>query len=89
AKTHVPHLRSDLNQLYYLAEEDFPYPLNDEVLSLWNKLLAQLKEQGFTLKKWQPPAGFNFEELSTRTSKIIAYESYLYHGKDAENEQTK
>ena len=89
SKTNAPQFRSDLNEIYYLAEEDFPYPLNDEVLSLWNKLLTQLAEQGFTLKKWQPPTGFNFEELSHRTSKIIAYESYLYHGKDAENQQTK
>lgn len=89
SKTNAPQFRSDLNEIYYLAEEAFPYPLNDEVLSLWNKLLTQLAEQGFTLKKWQPPTGFNFEELSNRTSKIIAYESYLYHGKDAENQQTK
>lgn len=89
SRTNAPQFRSDLNEIYYLAEEDFPYPLNDEVLSLWNKLLTQLAEQGFTLKKWQPPTGFNFEELSNRTSKIIAYESYLYHGKDAENQQTK
>jgi len=89
SKTNAPQLRSDLNEIYYLAEEDFPYPLNDEVLSLWNKLLTQLAEQGFTLKKWQPPTGFNFEELSNRTSMIIAYESYLYHGKYAENQQTK
>lgn len=89
SKTNAPQLRSDLNEIYYLTEEDFPYPLNDEVLSLWNKLLTQLAEQGFTLKKWQLPTGFNFEELSNRTSKIIAYESYLYHGKYAENQQTK
>lgn len=89
SKTNAPQLRSDLNEIYYLAEEDFPYPLNDEVLSLWNKLLTQLAEQSFTLKKWQPPTGFNFEELSNRTSKIIAYESYLYHGKYAENQQIK
>lgn len=89
SRTNAPQFRSDLNEIYYLAEEDFPYPLNDEVLSLWNKLLTQLAEQGFTLKKWQPPTGFNFEELSNRTSKIIAYESYLYHGKYAENQQTK
>lgn len=89
SRTNAPQFRSDLNEIYYLAEEDFPYPLNDEVLSLWNKLLTQLAEQGFTLKKWQPPTGFNFEELSNRTSKIIAYESYLYHGQYAENQQTK
>lgn len=89
SKTSAPQLRSDLNEIYYLTEEDFPYPLNAEVLSLWNKLLTQLAEQGFILKKWQRPTGFNFEELSNKTSKIIAYESYLYHGKYAENAQTK
>lgn len=89
SNTEAPQLRSDFNEIYYLAEEDFPYPLSDEVLSLWNKLLTQLKGQGFTLKKWQRPIGFNFEELSNKTSMIIAYESYLYHGKDAENEKTK
>lgn len=89
SNTQIPQLRSDLNELYYLAEEDFPYPLDDEVLDLWKKLLTQLTASGFVLKKWQPPTEFNFEALSDRTSMIIAYESYLYHGKDAENVHTK
>lgn len=89
SNTHIPQLRSDLNELYYLAQEDFPYPLDGEVLGLWNKLLMQLTSCGFVLKKWQLPTDFNFEVLSYSTSLIIAYESYLYHGEDVENAQTK
>ncbi|WP_350656470.1 amidase [Psychrobacter sp. S1-30-MNA-CIBAN-0213] len=89
SNTQIPQFRSNLNKLYYLAEEDFPYPLDDEVLDLWKKLLTQLTASGFVLKKWKPPTEFNFEALSDRTSMIIAYESYLYHGKDAENVHTK
>jgi len=87
--THSYKTQSDVNELYYLAEEDFPYPLDSELLELWNNLLRELRVHGFSLKKWQLPREFNFEKLSTYTSTIIAYESYLYHGKDAENKQNK
>ena len=89
SNTQIPRLRDDLNELYYLAEEDFPYPLDDEILQLWNKLLKELTAHGFILKKWDLPTEFNFETLSNYTSTIIAYESYLYHGKDAENMQNE
>lgn len=89
SNTQFPKLRDDLDELYYLAEEDFPYPLDDEILQLWNKLLKELTDHGFILKKWDLPTEFNFETLSNYTSIIIAYESYLYHGKDAENMQNE
>lgn len=89
SNTNISERYLNQKEIYYLAEEDFPYPLDNEISKLWNEFLEQLEKQGFSLRKWQLPTDFNFERLSNFTSTIIAYESYLYHGKDAENKKNK
>lgn len=72
-------------EILFLQESDFPYPLEDEVLQLWRAHLNVLQQCGFQLKPWQKPAEIDLVKLSDFTSDIIAYESYQYHGQDAED----
>lgn len=80
---------SSENVIYALDESAFPYPLEHEVLTLWRGVLKRIEALGIEIKNWQPPAHFDFHDLSDRTSDIIAYESYLYHGDTAENAEVK
>ena len=75
------------NVIYALDESTFPYPLEPEVLALWCEGLKRIESLGIEIKAWQPPLNFDFQDLSDRTSDIIAYESYLYHGDSAENHE--
>ena len=74
--------------LFYLQEQHFPEPLQPEVQALWQSHLQQLHAQGYALTPWQPPANFNFQQLSEWCSDIIAYEGYQQHGHWAEDEHT-
>ncbi len=76
------------NTVYALDESAFPHPLEPEVLTLWREGLKRIESLGIKIKNWQRPLNFDFHDLSDRTSDIIAYESYLYHGDLAENNET-
>ncbi|OTG85353.1 hypothetical protein B9T31_12840 [Acinetobacter sp. ANC 4558] len=73
--------------IYYLDEASFPFPLEAQILAIWRNFLHRLEVQGFKLLPWAVPKSFDFQDLSDRTSDIIAYESYLYHGEKAEDLQ--
>ncbi len=81
---------SSENVIYALDESAFPYPLEPEVLTLWREGLKTHRIIGNRKRKTgNPPTHFNFHDLSDRTSDIIAYESYLYHGDTVEDSETQ
>lgn len=67
-------------KIYYIADEDLPFPLDSDISQAWNEFKDKLCLQGFDLEAWSVPDSIDFQNLSDRTSDIIAYESYRYHG---------
>ncbi len=74
-------------QLYLLAKEAWPMPVNADYESYWQQTIAQLKAAGYELIDWQPNDVEYFKSLADYNSMILAYEAYEIFGKIAEDPQ--